>query len=150
MVWRFLPASIYSVLIYSNVVFFLDFSLINPLFLCYKFRHLIELILYFCLDQPLILHGFFQVATERKAPFPLSLPPSYLLTVAAVGNILADLTRRPIHTHTHPSKNTTQSLLCCCLQGAMPESCHLGAEVHAIQDSALYKFSPAVNAVIIL
>lgn len=57
--------------------------------------------LYFCLEKPGILHGFTRWP-QRKAPFPLSLPPSYLPTVAAVGNILADLTRRPIHTHTLP------------------------------------------------
>lgn len=88
--------------------------------------------------------AFFAGGHGEKPLSALSLPPSYLLTVAAVGNSSADLTRRTnrhTHRHTHtypPSKNTTQSLHCC-LQGAMPESCHLEAEVgpHAIQDSLL-------------
>ena len=67
------------------------------------------------LDKPGILHGFFQVATEKSPFSPLSLPPSYLLTVAAVGNISADLTRRPIHTHTPFQKYNPILTLAACL-----------------------------------
>lgn len=73
-------------------------------------------------------------AAKSPCMSPRAQPPSYLLTLAAGGKTWADLTGTHTHArtrtraHSHTSKNTTQSELGC-LEGAMPESCHLGTKV---------------------